>query len=65
VNSLDSLLDITRRELIELLVVAENDNRDIDRTKNGELVGLFEKTAFALEEGSRSAACQRVSSYAP
>lgn len=47
----DGLIDIARRELIQLLVVAEDYDGNIDGAENGELVSLFEKTTFALEKG--------------
>lgn len=46
------VIDITRRVFIQFLVVAKYYHSDIDGTEDGELVRLFEKTAFALEKGS-------------
>jgi hypothetical protein len=46
----DGLIDIARGELVQLLVVAENDDSDVDRTKNRELMSLLEQTAFALQK---------------
>lgn len=43
-------MHVTRGVLIEFLVVAENDNGDIDGTKNGQLMSLLEQSTFALEE---------------
>lgn len=48
----NGLVDVARREFIELLVVAEDDDGDVYRAKHRELVRLLEETAFALEEGS-------------
>ena len=48
----NGLVDVARRELVQLLVVAEDDDSHVDRTENGELVGLFEQAALALEEGA-------------
>jgi hypothetical protein len=48
----DGLVDIARRKLVQLLVVTKDDNRDVNRAKNRELVRLLEQTAFALEEGA-------------
>lgn len=48
----DCFVDVTRRKLIQLFVVPEDDNRDIDRTEDGKLMRLLEQTAFALEKGS-------------
>lgn len=52
----NGLVDVARRELVQLLVVAEDDDSHVDRTENGELVGLFEQAALALEEGDRAVA---------
>lgn len=43
-------MHVTRGVLIEFLVMAENDNGDIDGTKNGQLMSLLEQSTFALEE---------------
>ena len=48
-----SFLHITGRELIELLVVAKNDNRDIHRTQHRELVSLLEETTLSLEKSPK------------
>lgn len=50
------LIDIRRRVLVQLLIVAEDDNRDIDGAENGELVSLLEQATFALEEGDATVA---------
>lgn len=50
----DRLVDVTGGELVQLLVVAKDDDGDIDGAEDGQLVGLFEKTALALEEGDRA-----------
>lgn len=39
-------------ELVELVVVAKDDYGDVDLAEFGELVGLLEEAAFALEEGA-------------
>jgi len=44
----DSLVNIARRKLVELLVVSKYYHSDVDRAEDGELVGLLEETAFAL-----------------
>lgn len=54
----DRLVDVTGGELVQLLVVAKDDDGDIDGAEDGQLVGLFEKTALALEEGAAGAAGQ-------
>ena len=38
----DGVVDISRGELVQLLVVSKDDNRDIDLTKNSELIRLLE-----------------------
>lgn len=62
----DGLVDVTRRELIQLLVVAEDDDGNVDRAEHRELVGLLEQAAFALQEGSATGQFQlrRQQSYA-
>jgi len=50
----DGVIDVSRRELIELLVVSEDDHRDVDRAQDTELVCLLEQAAFALEERSEA-----------
>ena len=46
------LIDITRRELVQFLVMTKDDNSNIDRTQDGQLVRLLEKTSLSLEKGS-------------
>lgn len=53
-------VDITRGKLVQLFVVPENDNCYIDRTEDGKLMSLLEKTAFALEKGSGAITYQYV-----
>lgn len=43
-------MHVTRGVLIEFLVMAENDNGDIDGTKNSQLMSLLEQSTLALEE---------------
>lgn len=43
-------MHVTRRVLIEFLVSAKDNDGDIDRTKNGQLVRLLEQSTFSLEE---------------
>ena len=60
----NDIVDITGRELVKFLVVAEDYHGNIDRTQDGEFVCLLEKTAFALQEcsvRSRSASWNSVS----
>ena len=51
----DDLIDVRRRVLIQLLVMTEDDDRDVDRAEDGELMRLLEQAAFALEERDRPA----------
>ena len=46
----DSLVYVAGREFVEFFVVAKNDDCHVDRTKDGKLMRLLEKAAFALEE---------------
>ena len=46
-------LNISRRVLVQLLVVSEDDDGDIDRAEDGELMRLLEQTALALQKGDR------------
>lgn len=48
----NGLVNITRGELIKFLVVAEDDDGNIDGTKDGEFVRLLEQTALALQKGA-------------
>lgn len=48
-----SLVNVTRRKLVQLLVVPEYYDSDVDRAKHGQLVRLLEKTAFAFQESAR------------
>jgi hypothetical protein len=52
--SADGLIDIARGELVQLLVVAEDDDGDIDGAEDGQLVRLLEQTTFTLEKSSSS-----------
>lgn len=47
---------ITRRKLVQFLVVAKDDYRDVDGTKDREFVGFFEQTTLALQKSAGS--CQ-------
>jgi len=48
--SADSLVNVARRELVQLLVVTENDDGYVDGAEYGKLMRLLEQTALALEE---------------
>jgi hypothetical protein len=56
VVSAQGLIDVARRELVQFLVVAEDDDGDVDRTQHRQLVGFLEQAAFALEEGDGAVA---------
>jgi hypothetical protein len=45
---------IARGVLINLLVVAEDEDGDVYRAQDGELMSLLEQATFALEEGPRA-----------
>lgn len=47
----DGFVDVSGRELVKLLVVAEDDDSDVNGAQDAELVCFLEETAFALEEG--------------
>ena len=47
------LIDVSRRVLVELLVVAKDDDCDFYAAQYAQLVCLLEKTAFALEESPK------------
>ena len=49
-----SFIYIARRVLVQLLIVAKDDDSYIDGAQHGKLVRLLEETAFSLEEGDRS-----------
>ena len=62
----DGLADIVGGEFVELLIMAEDDDGDFDLTEDGQLVGLLEQAAFALEEssaGSRSVTARSCFGY--
>ena len=44
------VLYVAGRILIQLFVVAKNDDGHVDGAEDGEFVGLLEKSTFALEE---------------
>ena len=50
----DGFVDVSRRELVKLLVMTEYDDCNINRAKDGKLVRLFEESALALKECSVS-----------
>ena len=44
------IIDVSRRELVQLLVVPKYDDSHIDRTKDTQLVRFLEQAAFAFQE---------------
>ena len=50
--SCDQLSHVAGRVLVQLLVLAKDEDGDIHRAKHRELVRLLEKTALALQEGA-------------
>ena len=48
----NGLVDVARGKLVQLLVVAEDDDCDVDGAEDRELVRLLEQAAFALQEGA-------------
>jgi hypothetical protein len=48
--SRQDLSNITTRVFVQLLIIAKDYNRDIDRAEDGKLMRLLEKTSFALEK---------------
>lgn len=50
----DEISHVRRRVLVELLVVAKDEDGDVDGAEDGQLVGLLEQTALSLQEGDRT-----------
>jgi hypothetical protein len=48
--STDHVVDVSRGELVELLVVAEDDDGNIDGAQDGQLMRFLEQTTFAFEK---------------
>ena len=57
--STNIFIDIAGREFIELLIVAEDDDGNIDGAEDGQLMGLFEQAGFALEESAVEVSLRR------
>ena len=53
-------MNVARRELVKLLVIAKDNDSDIDRAEYAQFVGLLEQAAFTLQKG---AATKTVSTY--
>jgi hypothetical protein len=49
--ALQKVGEVGGRVFVELVVLAKDDDGDVDRGEDGELVGLLEQTALALEKG--------------
>lgn len=47
------LVYVAGRVFVQLLIVAEDDDGDVDGAQHGELMRLLEQAALALEEGDR------------
>lgn len=45
-------MDVAGRELVKLLVIAKDDDRDVDRAEYTQLVSLLKQAAFSLQEGA-------------
>jgi hypothetical protein len=51
---LEHLPHVARRELVQLLVVAKDDNGHIDGAEHGEFIGLLEETSLPLQKCDRT-----------
>lgn len=52
-KSTNGLVDIARREIIQLFIMAKNDDGNIDGTEDGKLMRFLEQASFALQKGSK------------
>jgi hypothetical protein len=52
--SADGFVDVSRGELVQLLIVTEDDDGDIDGAEDRQLMCLLEQTTFTFEKSSRS-----------
>jgi hypothetical protein len=52
--SLEHFSHVARGELMQLLVVAKDDNSHIDRAEHGQFIGLLEQTSLPLQKGDRA-----------
>lgn len=48
----DGLMDVAGREFVKLLIIAKDNDSDIDGAEYAQFVGLLEQTAFSLQEGT-------------
>jgi hypothetical protein len=48
----DHLPHVTRRELVEFLVAAKDDDGDVYRAEHGQLMGLLEEPVLAFQKGA-------------
>ena len=46
-------MDVSGRKFIQLLVMAKDDDGDVDRTQDGQFIGLLEEAALSLEKCPR------------
>jgi hypothetical protein len=53
----NGLVDVARRELVQLLVVAKDDDGHVDGAEHRELMRLLEQAAFALQKGAVQGQC--------
>lgn len=53
----DEIVHVSRRVFVELLVVAKDEDGDVDRAKYGELMSLLEETAFTLQKRAAGQTC--------
>lgn len=49
---LKRFMDVARRELVKLLVLPKDDNGNLDRTEDGQLICLLEQSTFAFQEST-------------
>jgi hypothetical protein len=59
----NGVVDVARGKLVQLLVVAKDDDGDVDGTEHRELMRLFEQTAFALQKSATEGQCWLVRGY--
>lgn len=48
----NGLVNVAGRKLVKLLVVAKDDDGNVDGAEDAQLVGLFEQAALALQKGT-------------
>ena len=50
----EGVIDVARRELIQLFILTEDDHSDIHRAKYRQLMCLFEEASLAFEKGAEA-----------